>query len=216
MTAEQLIEENLPLLKSIASNFYNVPFEDLLQSGKLGILKALKKYRTDGNIKFSTYAYNYIFGEMYDFLNKDREIKVSKEMIRLAKKIELTQNALSLKIGRCPTYEEIGQFLGLTPYEVMTALSINNKTVSLDKNDEETRNLYETIPVKEKLSLDDKITLNMGLEELPEMEQKIIRYRYFEDMTQQETAKKLGKTQVMISRYESKSLKRLRKYYEVA
>lgn len=216
LNQEQLIEENIPLLKSIASNFYNVPFEDLLQSGKLGILKALKKYRNNGTIKFSTYAYNYIFGEMYEFLMKERKIKVSKEMLRLSKKIELTQNALSEKIGRTPTYEEIGQFLGMTPFEVMEALSINSETLSLDKNDEETRNLYETIPIEEGLSLDEKLTLKDGINSLPEMEQKILQYRYFEDMTQQETAKKMGKTQVMISRYETKSLKLLREYLEVA
>jgi len=208
--------DNLPLIKSIASNFYNVPFEDLLQAGKMGILKALKKYRQDGTVKFSTYAYQYIFGEMYDFVMKDRNIKVSKEILGLAKKIELTKNALTLKIGRVPTYEEIGQFLGLSTFQVMEALYALDKPISLDNDTTEARDLYETIAVPERLSLDDKITLKSGIETLPYEEQKILEYRYFEDMTQSETAKRMGMTQVMVSRYENKSLKRLRKYYEVA
>ena len=74
----------------------------------------------------------------------------------------------------------------------------------------------ETIPVVEKISLDDRITLQSGIETLPLSEQKILEYRYFEDLTQSETAKRMGMTQVMVSRYETKGLKRLREYYEVA
>lgn len=215
LTVEELIIDNIPLIKHVASNFYNVPFEDLLQAGKLGILKALKNYRQDGTVKFSTYAYDYIFGEMYDFVMKERKIKVSKEMIRLAKKIETTRNALTLKMKRIPTYEEIGTFLEMSPFEVMTAININSDPMSLDSNSEEERDLYETIPVVEKISLDDRITLQSGIETLPLSEQKILEYRYFEDLTQSETAKRMGMTQVMVSRYETKGLKRLREYYEV-
>ncbi len=216
LTAEELIEENIPLIKNIASNFYNVPFEDLLQAGKLGLLKALKKYRYDGTVKFSTYAYNYIFGEMYEFVMKNRKVKVSKDFLRLAKKIEITKNCLAQKIGRCPTYEEIGKFLNLSPFEVMEAINVNNEAVSFDSENDEERNLYETIPSEERLSLDEKITLQCGLATLTESEQKVLQYRYFEDLTQSETAKKMGMNQVMVSRVESKSLKRLRQYYEVS
>lgn len=216
LKVEEFIEENIPFIKDIASNFYNVPFEDLMQAGTLGVLKALKKYRQDGTIKFSTYAYDYIYGEMYDFVMKDRKVKVSKEMLRLAKKVKLTTEALTLKTGHVPTYEEIGHVLKLSPYEVMQLININHETISFDKETLDERNLYETIPTVEKLSLDDKITLQNGMDTLPESEQKILEYRYFEDLTQSETAKKMGMTQVMVSRYESRSLKRLRKYYEVA
>jgi len=216
MNVEELIEDNIPLIKYIASNFYNVPFEDLLQAGKLGILKALKKYRQDGTIKFSTYAYNYIFGEMYDFVMKNRKVKVSKDFLRLAKKIEITKNCLAEKMNRLPTYEEIGNFLGLSPFEIMEAINISTESISFDSESDTERSLYETIPMEEKLSWDDKITLQSGIECLPESEQKILKYRYFEDLTQSETAKKMGMNQVMVSRYETRSLKHLREYYEVA
>ncbi len=216
MNVEELIEDTVPLIKDIASNFYNVPFEDLLQAGKLGVLKALKKYRFDGSVKFSTYAYNYIFGEMFDFVMKNRKVKVSKDYLRLAKKIELSKNALTLNLGRVPTYEELGQFLGLTPFEVMEGINVNNEMVSFDAESENARDLYETIPIVERVSLDDKITLQSGLDMLSEPDKKILEYRYFEDLTQSETAKKMGMTQVMISRYETRSLKQLRKYYEVS
>ena len=215
MTPEELIKENLPLIKHIAQNFYNVSFEDLLQAGAMGILKAYKNYRKNGTTKFSTYAYDYIFGEMYDFVMKDRKIKVNKEILRLAKKIEIAKNALSLKMNRMPTYEEVASFLELSPLQVREAILATNEFISLDGQKEEERSLYETIPSLEKISLDDKIALQDGINELSESEQSIIRYRYFDDLSQSETAKKLGMTQVMVSRYEKKSLERLKKYYEV-
>ena len=215
MTSEQLIKEHLPLIKHIALNFYQSSFEDLLQAGAIGVLKAYKKFRQNGNTKFSTYAYDYIFGEMYDFVMKDRKIKISKDLVRLAKKVELAKNMLSLKENRVPNYEELGSFLQMTPFEIKEALDVHQKFISLDDTLEEERSLYETIPIPEKVSLEDKIFLQEGIEQLPKSEQKIIQYRYFKDFSQSETAKRLGMTQVMVSRYEKKSLKRLKEYYEV-
>lgn len=216
MTTDELIKVNMPLIKHIAQNFYNVSFEDLMQAGAMGILKAYKKYRQNGTTKFSTYAYDYIFGEMYDFVMKDRKIKVNKETLKLAKQIELTKNALSLKMNRMPTYEEIAKFLNLSPLQIREALLATNEFISLDAPKEESRDLYETIPCSEKISLDEKITLEDNINTLPLSEQKIIRYRYYNDLSQSETAKRLGMTQVMVSRYEKKSLERLKKMYEVA
>ena len=109
-----------------------------------------------------------------------------------------------------PTYEEVASFLELSPLQVREAILATNEFISLDGQKEEERSLYETIPSLEKISLDDKIALQDGINELSESEQSIIRYRYFDDLSQSETAKKLGMTQVMVSRYEKKSLERLR------
>ena len=204
----------MPLIKHIAQNFYHTSFEDLLQSGAMGILKAYKKYRQNGMTKFSTYAYDYIFGEMYDFVMKDRKIKVNKETLKLAKQIELTKNALSLKMNRLPTYEEIASFLHLSPLIIREALLAATETISFDDKKDEARDLYEIIPQEERLSLDDKITLEDSINTLPQSSQKIIRYRYFKDLSQSETAKRMGMTQVMVSRYEKKSLEQLKRFYE--
>ena len=205
----------MPLIKHIAQNFYHTSFEDLLQAGAMGILKAYKKYRQNGTTKFSTYAYDYIFGEMYDFVMKDRKIKVNKETLKLAKQIELTKNALSLKMNRLPTYEEIASFLHLNPIMIREALLATTETLSFDDKKDEARDLYEIIPQEERLSLDDKITLEDSINALPQSSQKIIRYRYFKDLSQSETAKRMGMTQVMVSRYEKKSLEQLKRFYEM-
>ena len=183
MTSEQLIKEHLPLIKHIALNFYQSSFEDLLQAGAIGVLKAYKKFRQNGNTKFSTYAYDYIFGEMYDFVMKDRKIKISKDLVRLAKKVELAKNMLSLKENRVPNYEELGSFLQMTPFEIKEALDVHQKFISLDDTLEEERSLYETIPIPEKVSLEDKIFLQEGIEQLSKSEQKMgkkLTIRYIE------------------------------------
>ena len=204
-----------PLIKHIATKFYEVPFEDLMQAGAIGVLKAYKNYRQNNNVKFSSYAYDYIFGEMYELVMKNRKIKVTKDILKLAKQIEHARNALSLKLGKIPNYEELSQYLEIPLNQIAEVLYVTGEMTSLDDNTQEARELYETIPSKESISLEEKLTLEEGIESLKEEEQKIIKYRYFNDLTQSETAKKMCMRQVMISRYEQKSLKKLRQYYEV-
>lgn len=204
-----------PLIKHIATKFYEVPFEDLMQAGAIGVLKAYKNYRQNNNVKFSSYAYDYIFGEMYELVMKNRKIKVTKDILKLAKQIEHARNALSLKLGKIPNYEELSQYLEIPLTQIAEVLYVTREMTSLDDNTKEARELYETIPSKESISLEEKLTLEEGIESLEEEEQKIIKYRYFNDLTQSETAKKMCMSQVMISRYEQKSLKKLRQYYEV-
>ncbi len=204
-----------PLIKHIAAKFYEVPFEDLMQAGAIGVLKAYKNYRQNNNVKFSSYAYDYIFGEMYELVMKNRKIKVTKDILKLAKQIEHARNALSLKLGKIPNYEELSQYLEIPLTQIAEVLYVTREMTSLDDNTKEARELYETIPSKESISLEEKLTLEEGIESLEEEEQKIIKYRYFNDLTQSETAKKMRMSQVMISRYEQKSLKKLRLYYEV-
>lgn len=214
MKTETLLSDLTPLIKHIAKGFYGVPFEDLMQAGAMGVQKALLNYQKDGTCKFSTYAYKYIYGEMYELARKDRKIKVSKEILRLAKQIEIARNSLSLKLGKVPTYEEVSAFLEMKLSDVLEAVYLTSTIVSLDCANEDNKDYYETIPAQESLPLEDKLTLIDSITELPEPEQSIIKYRYYGDLTQSEIANLLGLTQVKVSRYESRGLRQLRKYYE--
>ena len=214
MKTETLLSDLTPLIKHIAKGFYGVPFEDLMQAGAMGVQKALLNYQKDGTCKFSTYAYKYIYGEMYELARKDRKIKVSKEILGLAKQIEIARNSLSLKLGKVPTYEEVSAFLEMKLSDVLEAVYLTSTIVSLDCANEDNKDYYETIPAQESMPLEDKLTLLDSITELPEPEQSIIKYRYYGDLTQSEIAKLLGLTQVKVSRYESRGLRQLRKYYE--
>ena len=212
MTTEEIIKEHIPLMKHLAKKFYNVCEEDLMQAGVMGILKALKNYR-DGSVKFSTYAYDYIFGEMYDYVNKERKIKLSKEYLKLAKKITLAREDKKKKTGIVPTYEEIAFYLKIDYSLVVSVMSISQEVMSLDEKNSDGNCIYDIIKDKE-IDINRKIDIESGIMNLSKEEEQIIKYRYFYDYTQQETANILGLSQVSVSRKEHKSLQKLKGYLE--
>lgn len=214
MTEQDIVALNTGLIYKIMNQyFYGVEREDLFQAGAVGVLDAYKNYKKDGNTKFSTYAYSSIFGEMYK-LATQKQIKISKDYLRLYKTIETARYNLAQKWGRIPSNEELAIFLEQDVTTIEQAILAATVTInSLDYRSEEDRSIYETISKEENISWDDKIALYEGLEILSEEERAIIESRYFEDMTQSEVARKLNLTQVMVSRYEKKSLDKMRAFY---
>ncbi|MEG1287932.1 MAG: sigma-70 family RNA polymerase sigma factor [Bacilli bacterium] len=211
MNNEQLIMENAGLIWKIANRFYNVDKKDLFQAGALGILKAYRNYKANGVTKFSTYAYDYIFGEMH-ILASNKEIKISKDIIKLRNELEKTRYILAQKLCRIPSNMELANFLEMDVEKITLALNSANAVMSLDEESDDARNLYESIAYNESLSQDDLIMLDSSINTLDEVEKDIINSRYYEDLTQTETARKLGLTQVMVSRYEKRSLEKMHDY----
>ena len=82
---EQIIQLHEKLIYKIATRFHEVPKEDLYQAGVIGIIKAYNNFDKNSSSKFTTYAYNYIFGEMYDFANNTRTIKLNKNILKTYK-----------------------------------------------------------------------------------------------------------------------------------
>ena len=86
MTEEEkiaLIKKYEKLIYKLTSKFYGISKEELFQSGVIGLIKAQNNFIDDGKSKFSTYAYPYIFGEMYELANSVRPIKLNKDILRL-------------------------------------------------------------------------------------------------------------------------------------
>ena len=208
---ETVIKDSVGLIWKISKQFYGVDKQDLYQAGVLGVIKAFKNYKDDGDSKFSTYAYKYIYGEMYN-LASSKSFKISKDILTLAKQIEKGRNLLTQKIMHMPSNKELAMFLEIEEEKIEQALMCASTILSIDEESENTRSLKETIAYKEAISEDEKITLNDSFKTLNDLEQDIIKARYYEDLTQSETAKKLGITQVMVSRYESKSLEKMKEY----
>lgn len=213
MTDQDIVQANAGLIYKIMNErFYGVEREDLFQAGAVGVLKAYKSYQKNGTTKFSTYAYMSIFGEMYKYAAQ-KQIKVSRDYLRFYRSIETYRYSLAQKRGYIPSNEELAMELGVDVREIEEAILASTITVgSLDKGTEEDRSIYETIPSEETISWDDKLALYEGLEILSDEERAIIESRYFEDMTQSEVARKLNKTQVMVSRYEKRSLDKMRAF----
>lgn len=208
---EKIVSDNVGLIWKISKQFYGVEKQDLYQAGVLGVIKAFQNYHEDGTTKFSSYAYKYIYGEMY-MIASNKNMKIGKDIVKLMKMIEKGKNLLAQKLMRNPSIQELSLFLEVEEEKINQALMCAKSVLSIDEEYEDERNLKEKIAVEEIISEDDKLLLKDCLSSLNDLEKDIITARYYEDLTQSETAKKLGITQVMVSRYESKSLQKMRTY----
>ena len=203
------------LVTKIASKYSNyTDFEDLRQAGMIGLMKALDKYTPNPNTKFSTYAYFWIKGEILEEIRKDRNIKLSKEVVSLNKEINICKDILRNRLNKEPTNTEIAFYLEKDIKDIEDAIIANELILSCDytvADSENETNLYDCIPYKEKMYESDILDLYNAIDNLSIDEQKLIRMRYFEDMTQKEVSEIFGTNQVNISRKEEKILNKLNK-----
>lgn len=205
---KKIVVDNQNLIYSIATKFKG-DLEDLFQVGCIGLINAYKNYNSDYNTKFTTYAYPYIFGEIYQYILKNRNIKVSHDTIKLNSAINKAHDFLTQKFNREPTDLELSSFLEIPIEKLIETRNIID-TMSLD-DDRSEINLYDFIGSEDTLK-DDLILLRDALNKLNDVERELIIKRYFYNMTQSEIAKQVGVNQVKISREEGKVLTKLRSY----
>ena len=203
------------LVNKLASKYSNyTDFEDLRQAGLIGLMKALEKYTHSSNTKFSTYAYFWIKGEILEEIRKNRNIKLSKEVICLNKEINICKEVLRNRFNKEPTNSEIAFYLEKDLKDIEDAIISNELILSCDytvAGCENEVNLYDYIPYNEKMYDAEILDLYNAIDKLPIDEQNLIKMRYFLDMTQSEVSKVLGTNQVNISRKEEKILNKLNK-----
>lgn len=212
---ETLVRENMPLIKSVVRRYVgrNVEYDDLLQLGSMGLLKAVINFDTSFAVRFSTYAVPMIAGEIKRFLRDDGTIKVSRALKVLAFRIAKATEEFKQEQNREPTIDEIAERVGIEKEEVVFAMDSSRYPLPLydTSDDENNPNLIDKIVVEvnddEQL---DKILLNECIKKLSERDKKIILLRYFRDKTQSEVAAELGVSQVQISRLESKILEKMK------
>lgn len=217
MNILNLIEENKLLIYKIARKFYNIDINDLFQAGCIGIIKAAKKFVDNGECKFSTFAYKYIFGEMYELANSSRDIKLNKMYLKSAKVIEKARSILTQTLERNPTIEEISLYTEMTPEFIESVILTTKEIISLDEEYNEMNegaNLYNKLGIEE--DIDTQILVKDSLNELEEPMKSIIKYRYFKDLTQSEIAKLMGMSQVKVSRLENKGKRKIKEYIDIA
>lgn len=200
-----LISKNKNLIYKIASYYADANnLEDLFQVGCIGMIKAYKNYDKSKNTKFTSFAYIYIMGEMKEYLRTNRNIKLSKDMLKLSLKIEKVRILLTQKMMREPSTYELATYLEL-PHDIVIDAFLNLNSVSLDKENE-AGDLYDIIPSKN-YNYEDFIMLMDEIDSLKEPDRTIIIQRYLQDHTQSEVAQNLGLNQVFVSRTEAKALK---------
>lgn len=215
-----LVEKNIGLVWSIIKRFQNRGYEsdDLFQIGCIGLIKAINKFDSNFNVRFSTYAVPMIIGEIKRFIRDDGIIKVSRSLKEIANKARITKEIMSKELGREPTINEISGRINISPEELVMSIEAgcapeslfstigdgdNSQMLLIDKIDSEGNN--------NEMDLIDKIALRQVVDDLNPREKQIIILRYFKEKTQFQIAKLLGISQVQVSRIEKRILEDIRK-----
>ncbi|PNV61169.1 RNA polymerase sporulation sigma factor SigF [Clostridium sp. chh4-2] len=215
---DNLVLGNVGLIWSIVRRFAGRGYEleDLFQIGCIGLMKAIDKFDTSFEVKFSTYAVPMITGEIKRFLRDDGMIKVSRSLKEMGAKVKCTRESLAFSLGRDPTIDEIAQQIGASREEVAASIEAGAEVESLyktvNKNDES--NIYLIDKLMEENIAQEQILNNMVLKDLlsilGEQEQEIIIRRYYYNQTQSRIAQDLNISQVQVSRLEKRILKKMR------
>lgn len=211
---EQVLVENNGLIWSVVRRYYGrgVEPDDLYQLGCLGFLKAVQGFDPEYGTQFSTYAVPKIAGEIRRFLRDDGPVKVSRGLKERGSSIRAARGRLSTQLGREPTLSELALDTGLTPEEIAAAETAVEPVISLQTETGDGGLTLEGMlsggEVEE--GLIERLTLRSAVAALPEREQQVLLLRYYRGMTQVDTARVLGVSQVQVSRLERRALERLR------
>lgn len=212
-----LVKNNMGLVYNIAKRFIGRGYEieDLNQIGAMGLVKSIKKFDTAYNVQLSTYAVPFIIGEIKRYIRDDGRIKVSRSIKELATKINKIQTEYAIKHGEEMKIEKIAEILNVQKEEVALAMDANasNVVTSINEpvyNEKSGKKVCveDMIPDEnnEETDITNKLTISKLIEELNEQERDIVKLRYFNGKTQTEVAKKLGISQVQVSRIEKRIL----------
>ncbi len=216
---EALVKANMGLVRSIALRFRGrgTEYEDLIQIGTIGMLKAIRTFEADRGTVFSTYAVPLIVGEIRRHLRDDGIIKISRYHRKLGIELRAAETRIMNEEGREAHVEELAAICGATPEDAAMALEATTPVMSLTTSvlGEDGTELENCISDERDLDemeqLRDKIALGQAISKLDPMWKKIVLLRYYRNLTQQETAARLGLSQVKISREEKKIMEHLRK-----
>ena len=216
-----LIDENVSLLKCIVKRYLGkgVDYDDLFQLACMGFLKAISGFDERFGVKFSTYAVPMAAGEIKRFMRDDGSVKVSRTMKQTAQDMNAFVEEYLAKTGAQPSVRQIAERFGLEDSEAVFIMGSSKMPLSIyggsDYKDGKERELIETLQSNDNQEdLLDGMLLRDAINELPERDKKIIILRYFRDLTQSEVARKIGVSQVQVSRIESRIIKDFRKKLE--
>ncbi len=222
---ERLVSENLGLVHAVIRRFERRGHdrEELFQIGCIGLMKAVDHFDTSLNLAFSTYAVPMITGEIRRFLRDDGMVKVSRTLKEQGYKISKARERLVSALGREPDMAELSRETELSAEEIAMALDANREVESIyrpiyEKDGDELLMIDQVESTgacpgeePEKEAVLNRIVIRQLLDGLSEQDRELIELRYFESRTQSEVAKRLGMSQVQVSRAEKRILLQLRK-----
>ena len=208
------VEENMGLVYLCARKLQGrgAEFDDLVQAGCVGLIKAADAFDASRGLAFSTYAVPVILGEIKRLFREGGAVKVGRTTKERARELLQLKERLAASLGREPSVGELAGQAGLEVSETAVLLGAALPTLSLTAADDSGQ-LEWDVPVESPaVEISDKIALAQVLDTLEEPDRQLVKCRYFRSMTQCRTAELLGMTQVQVSRREKAILQRLRGY----
>jgi len=215
---ERLLLENMGLVRTAALRFRErgMEYEDLVQIGTVGMLRAIRSFDLTRGTAFSTFAVPLIVGEIRRSLRDDGLLHVSRGYKQLAAELSRARQRIQTAEGRDPAIGELAALCGTSPEEAAMALTAVSPVASLSEQlfEDDTGELGDRITDDESehepAILTDRLALREAIGKMPPMWRRILLLRYYRCRTQQETAELLGLSQVKVSREEKKILHFLR------
>ncbi len=211
---EQLILENMKLVYKISARFYGrgTDKEDIHQIGVLGLLSAIERFDIRQGTRFSTYAVPVIMGEIKRFFRDDGMIKVSRNLKSLAGQAAKLSEQIRIRENRTPTVRELAETLHVSPAELAQAekahLPIRSFSAPIDDSG---KPLADLLPAPDKSAhLLERLDIENAVSTLSPRDRSILYMRYVQDKTQTAISKRLGISQVQVSRLEKKILSTLK------
>lgn len=208
---DDMIVSNIPLVHSIANRFRGrgAEYDDLYQAGCVGLVKAVDNFDESRGFSFSTYAVPVIMGEIKRLFRDGGAIRVSRTLKENSIKVQAVREKFKRQELREPTLSELSELSGFGVEELSEILNVLTPIASLSVSNEDGEEILD-IPVDESDALFDKLSVHQALKVLDKDELLIVKYRFYDGVTQTETAKKLNISQVQVSRKEKQILAKLR------
>jgi RNA polymerase primary sigma factor len=228
---DELVQANLRLVISIAVKYqgHNVPLEDLIQEGNIGLIKAASKFDYQKGFKFSTYAIWWIKQAIMRTLdNFSRSIRLPSYVVAKMNKFDTVYATLCQELQREPRREEIAEALDLTVKQVEEILTFNADAISMDlplSDERSAATLGDLVedpttsgeegPIAEIINKD--LTAQF-LKRLPEREQRVLKMRFGLEDGERKTLREIGValkvTRERVRQLEIDAIKRLHDLYD--
>lgn len=220
----RLVQLNIGLVRREAHHWLSnstETYEDLMQVGSLGLIRAIERFEVAKGYAFSSFAVPYIRGEIQHYLrDKGSSMRIPRRWLQLQRQSGKVIRKLQLELGRTPTDTEVAAALRISQQEWQDVklASRNRSLLSLDApvqdEDNGAASLGDLLPDPRyrsfQLAQEDRIRLQGALHQLETRTREVMEFVFLHDLTQKETAERLGISAVTVSRRVKQGLKRLR------
>jgi RNA polymerase sigma-B factor len=215
---QQLVLRYMPLVHRIARRYVRpgAPLEDLAQIGSIGLIHAVTTFDPTRGVKFETYAFHHIAGEIRHFLRDGLEaVRAPRWVRKIYADMTAAVDRLQQGLGRTPTVGEIARAMNMTEdgvREVLDAHSqirVRSMTDMTEEHDVRPDLIAHQRYVSLQLPIEDRIVLTEAMERLATLQRQVVYYLFYQDLTQSEVAKRLGVSQRHVSRLLAAALRHL-------